>query len=89
MCRHREPFTSTAPTCSRWMKTAGHDCGVTVGGGDAAGLAAVIKDLRASPERLRDMGKRARAAFEREWDEPIALARWREVIAEVEKSGWK
>ena len=68
---------------------AAHDCGVTVAGGDAAGLAAAIKDLRASPERLRDMGKRARAAFEREWDEPIALARWREVIAEVEKSGWK
>lgn len=32
-------------------------------------------------------GGRARAAFEREWNEPIALARWRKVIAAVEKSG--
>ncbi len=65
---------------------AAHGCGVTVAAGDAAGLAAAIRDLRASPEELRAMGERARAAFEREWDKPIALARWREVIAEVEKS---
>lgn len=65
---------------------AAHGCGVTVAAGDAAGLAAAIKDLRASPEKLRAMGARARAAFEREWNEPIALARWREVIAGVEKS---
>jgi len=62
---------------------AAHGCGVTVPEGDAAGLAAAIVDLRASPEKLRAMGARARAAFEREWDAPIALARWREVIAEV------
>jgi len=60
---------------------AAHDCGVTVAAGDAEGLAAAIKDLRASPDKLRAMGARARAAFEREWDKPIALARWREVIA--------
>jgi colanic acid biosynthesis glycosyl transferase WcaI len=65
---------------------AAHGCGVTVATGDAAGLAAAIKDLRASPEKLRAMGERARAEFEREWDKPIALARWREVIAAVEKS---
>jgi len=68
---------------------AAHGCGVTVAPGDAPGLAAAIKDLRASPEKLRAMGERARAAFEREWDKPIALARWREVIAGVEKSGLK
>jgi glycosyltransferase involved in cell wall biosynthesis len=65
---------------------AAHGCGVTLAAGDAAGLAAAIKDLRATPEKLRAMGGRARVAFEREWNEPIALARWREVIAEVEKS---
>jgi glycosyltransferase involved in cell wall biosynthesis len=64
---------------------AKHACGVTVAPGDGAGLAAAIRELRASPEKLRAMGERARAAFEREWDEPIALARWREVIAEAEK----
>ena len=68
---------------------AAHGCGVTVAAGDAAGLAAAIKDLRASPDKLRSMGERARVAFEREWDKPIALARWREVIAAVEKAGQK
>jgi hypothetical protein len=31
------------------------------------------------------MGERARAAFEREWDRPTALARWREVVADAER----
>jgi colanic acid biosynthesis glycosyl transferase WcaI len=60
-------------------------CGMNVAAGDAAGLAAAIWDLRTSPDKLRAMGERARAAFEREWDRPIALARWREVIAVAEK----
>src|SRR5258706_3750972 len=58
-----------------------HGCGVSIAAGDAAGLAAAIRDLRASPDKLRAMGERARAAFEREWDRPIALARWRGSIA--------
>jgi glycosyltransferase involved in cell wall biosynthesis len=68
---------------------AAHDCGVTVAPGDAAGLAAAILDLRAAPEKLRAMGERARAAFERNWDRPVALARWREVIAAVEEAAEK
>ena len=52
-----------------------------------AALAAVIRELHESPGTLRAMAARARAAFEREWDEPIALARWREVIASVEAQG--
>ena len=64
---------------------AAHGCGVSVAAGDAAGLAAAIRNLRASPEKLRAMGERARAAFEREWDRPVALARWREVIAAVDR----
>jgi colanic acid biosynthesis glycosyl transferase WcaI len=64
---------------------AAHGCGVSVAAGDATGLAAAIRDLRASPDKLRAMGERARAAFEREWDRPAALARWREVVAEAER----
>lgn len=64
---------------------AAHGCGLNVASGDAAGLAAAIRDLRAAPEKLRAMGERARAAFEREWDQPVALARWREIIAGVER----
>jgi len=62
-----------------------HGCGLTVAQGDAEGLARAIRELRADPDRLRAMGERARAAFEREWDEPIALARWREVIDEASR----
>ena len=62
-----------------------HGCGVIVAAGDAAGLAAAIRDLRSPPDQLRAMGERARAAFEREWDKPVALARWRDVIEEVAK----
>jgi colanic acid biosynthesis glycosyl transferase WcaI len=64
---------------------AAQGCGVSVEAGDAVGLAAAIRDLRASPDKLRAMGERARAAFEREWDRPTALARWREVVAEAER----
>lgn len=66
---------------------AAHGCGITVAAGDAAALVAAIQDLRSSPEKLRAMGARARAAFEREWDKPIALARWRDVIAEAASRG--
>jgi len=64
---------------------AAHGCGVSIAAGDAAGLAGAIRDLRSSPDKLRAMGERARAAFEREWDRPIALARWREIIAAAER----
>jgi len=66
---------------------AAHGCGVVVAAGDAAGLAAAIRELRASPEKLRTMGERARAAFEREWDKPIALARCRDAIAAAGNRG--
>lgn len=65
---------------------ASHGCGLIVEAGDAAGLAAAIRELRASPDKLCAMGERAREAFEREWDRPIALARWREIIAAVERA---
>jgi glycosyltransferase involved in cell wall biosynthesis len=64
---------------------AKHGCGLTIAPGDGVGLAAAIRELQDAPEMLRAMGERARAAFEREWDEPIALARWREVIGRAEK----
>jgi hypothetical protein len=56
-------------------------CGLVIDAGDGAGLAEAIRRLRAAPAMLGEMGVRARAAFERQWSEPLALARWREVIA--------
>ncbi len=60
-----------------------HDCGVVIPAGDSEALVQVIRKLRDSPEEVRAMGARARAAYEREWDAPIALARWRAVITGV------
>lgn len=56
-------------------------CGLCIRPGDGEGLAAAIRSLRGDGAGVRDMGSRARVAFDRDWDEPIALARWREVIA--------
>ena len=63
---------------------AAHGCGVTVEAGNSAALASAIEDLRTNPAKLRAIGERARSAFEREWNKPIALARWREIVAAVE-----
>lgn len=70
---------------------ATHGCGVRIANGDAEGLAQAIRELRAAPARLREMGERARVVFEREWDRPVALARWRAILAEVEdgRGRWK
>ena len=64
---------------------ATHDCGVRVANGDAEGLASAVRELRSAPARLREMGARARAAFERHWDKPVALARWRRILEDVER----
>lgn len=65
---------------------AAHGCGICVAPGDAQGLAAAIREQRVAPEKLSAMGARARAAFERDWNKPIALARWREIITAVERA---
>lgn len=57
------------------------DLGVTVRPGDAAGLARVLTDLAADPERGRAMGRRARALFEQRYDQPHAIAAWQDLLA--------
>lgn len=51
------------------------DSGQVVNTGDAAALAAVIRELR-DPLKRQAMGERARALFEQEFQLPIALGRW-------------
>lgn len=63
----------------RLIRAAG--CGLSVVPGGGERLAEVIRGLHADRAALQDMGVRARSAFEREWDEPLALARWRQVVA--------
>jgi glycosyltransferase involved in cell wall biosynthesis len=57
-----------------------HDCGIVVGAGDVQGLASAIRALRADPARCAALGANARAAFERCFDRPIAIAAWRAVL---------
>jgi colanic acid biosynthesis glycosyl transferase WcaI len=62
---------------------AAHGCGLAVAAGDAAALAAAIRELRAAPETLRSMGARARTMFDSQYDLKIGVARWRKLVAEI------
>ena len=63
------------------------DAGLCVPFGDAAALAEAVRWLAAHPDRCREMGERARLAFEREFDKPIAVARWRRLLSEIGAEG--
>jgi glycosyltransferase involved in cell wall biosynthesis len=60
-----------------------HRCGATVATGDGAGLARAIAALAADPDLCRQMGRRARQAFDAEFDKPLALARWEALLLQV------
>ena len=53
-------------------------CGFRVDPGDAGALAAAIVELRKAP--LAEMGARARNAFERKYDRPVATKRYRQLL---------
>ncbi|MEO7741955.1 MAG: glycosyltransferase family 4 protein [Usitatibacter sp.] len=55
--------------------------GFTVSSGDAAGLARAIRRLRDAPDERRLLGAQARRAFEREYDLPVAMRHWENVLA--------
>jgi glycosyltransferase involved in cell wall biosynthesis len=63
-----------------------HQCGCAVAMGDGRGLAQAIRGFAADPEHTRAMGVRARQAFAREFDKPIAVAKWRGLFDELAKS---
>jgi glycosyltransferase involved in cell wall biosynthesis len=62
---------------------AEHDCGLTVAEGDAAALARIIQDLAGAPARLEEMGSNARRTFEENFDKPIAIAAWTDLLARL------
>ena len=57
-----------------------HDIGRVADPSDAAAIAAAILELR---EGMPAAGARGRALFEREFDAPVAMARWSRLLAEV------
>ena len=58
-------------------------CGVTVAPDDARGLANAIERLRDEPGTCSRMGANARAMFDSEFAQGIAIGKWRAVLAEV------
>jgi colanic acid biosynthesis glycosyl transferase WcaI len=56
------------------------DVGQSVAVGDGAELVALIRTLVADPDLAREMGRRAREAFENRFDFPIAASPWERVL---------
>jgi glycosyltransferase involved in cell wall biosynthesis len=62
---------------------ARYGCGCTVEEGDGAGLVRTLLDLVANQSLCRDMGKRARRAFDVEFDKRVAVSRWQALLTGV------
>lgn len=60
-----------------------NQCGTGVASGDRSGLADAIRSLSIDPARCQTQAARGRAAFEAQWDKPIALSLWREIIRQL------
>jgi glycosyltransferase involved in cell wall biosynthesis len=79
----RPVFYVGPETCEAARVIRGDDLGWAGRPGDAAGLARAIEAAAADPAGCADRGARARALFEREYDRPIAVSRWRSALAEA------
>ena len=51
-------------------------CGITVEQGDSKTLLESIMELAKNPSLMKEMGTKARLAFEHQWDKPHAMAKW-------------
>ncbi len=60
-----------------------HECGHVVQAGDGESLAHIIRRLRDRPEERGRLGANARALFEREYDAPLAFARWDRLLEDA------
>jgi glycosyltransferase involved in cell wall biosynthesis len=60
-----------------------HDCGIAVEPGEGARLADALRRLRADPEHLAAMGRRARAMLDARFSRRRAFQHWRSLIDEL------
>ena len=60
-----------------------HKCGRVIEVGDGAGLARAVLELATDPVECRQMGERARRAFDAEFDKWIALKQWEKLLLDV------
>lgn len=67
---------------------ATHGCGWSIRNGDADALVAALRELRQQGEgsTASEMGKRARQAFESDYSDDVALARFDELFARLRSS---
>lgn len=63
------------------LMSANRAFGIRVAPDDTAGLANAIEYLHDNRDRAAALGKCGRDLFERQFDQPIAMAHWRDVIA--------
>lgn len=62
-------------------------CGVALQIGNSAGLRDAIKTLIDDEAGRIAMGERARCVFERQFDKPVALIKWRDLLEKVMNEG--
>lgn len=60
-----------------------HQCGVVVEPGDGNSLANTLKELKSNHLLCEQMGKNARNAFQQNYDLPIVVKRWSEMLEDV------
>ncbi len=60
-----------------------HDCGIVVEPGEGELLADTLRRLRADPDRIAEMGRRARAMLDRYFTRRHAFARWQSLLEAV------
>jgi colanic acid biosynthesis glycosyl transferase WcaI len=60
-----------------------HECGIVVEPGDGKRLADTLRSLRADPDRLAEMGRRARAMLDAHFTRRQAFARWQSLVEEI------
>ena len=61
------------------------ECGVTVPADDAVQLAKVIERLCDDAVECQRMGAKARAMFEAEYSQAMAIGKWRGVLGEIKR----
>ncbi len=59
------------------------DGGIVVPQGDGAALATAVLALAADPRRCTTIGVNARRAFDLEYDKPLAVKRWEQLVGEL------
>jgi len=59
------------------------NCGVAIPQGNSASLAAQVRKLDSERDLCWDMGRNARAVFERQFERRLALGAWKQLLSQI------